>query len=190
MELKLRSMLTAAVALTIVCAGADAQMAVHAVTGMVKAVNATSIDVAVDSDTTSEFKLPSDAKVRLDFDNALRSDAVDPSKFEHVGDFAVVYYYGPDYDRTVVAVKDLGAGPFEKVDGTVTKYDKHDHTMTLQDDGGKTETFTLNEHMVVDSGMRVDNGRSYGPHKGDHISVTYRKNGDTNTTVFIRVAVA
>lgn len=189
MEHKLRLMLAAA-ALTMAYAGAGAQMTVHAVSGMVKAVNATSIDVAVDSETTSEFKLPSDTKVHLDFDNALRSDAVDPSKFEHVGDFAVVYYYGPDYDRTVVAVKDLGVGPFEKVDGMVTKYDKRDRTLTIQDDGGKTETFTLNEHLVVDSGMRVDSGRSYGPHKGDHISVTYKKDGDTNTTVFIRVAVA
>lgn len=189
MERKLRLMFSAAV-LTIVCAGAGAQMTVHAVSGMVKAVSATSIDVAVDSDTTNTFKLTGDTKVHLDFDNALRSDAVDPSKFEHVGDFAVVYYYGPDYDRTAVAVKDLGAGPFEKADGMVTKYDKHDRTVTIQDDGGKSETFTLSEHMVVDSGMRVDSGRSYGPHKGDHISVTYKKDGDANTTVFIRVAVA
>lgn len=190
MERKLRQVL-AAIALAAFCGSASAQMIVHAVSGMVKAINANStMDVATDDGTISEFKLPNAAKVSLDFDNALRSDSVDASKFEHVGDFAVVYYYGPDYDRTVVAVKDLGAGPFEKINGTVTKYDKHDRTMTIQDDGGKSDTFTLDEHMVVDSGMRVDPGRSYGPHKGDHISVTYKKNGDTNTTVFIRVAVA
>jgi hypothetical protein len=182
----------AAIALAALCGSASAQMVVHAMSGMVKAINANSktMDVAVDNGTTSEFKLPNDAKVSLDFDNALRSDSVDASKFEHIGDFVVVYYYGYDNDLTAVAVKDLGAGPFEKIEGTVTKYDKHDRTVTIQDDGGKSETFTLDEHMVVDSGMGVDSGRSYGPHKGDHISVTYRKNGDTNTTVFIRAAVA
>ena len=138
MERKSRQVL-AAIALAAFCGSAGAQMVVHAVSGMVKAINANSktMDVAVENGTVSEFKLPNDAKVALDFDNALRSDSVDASKFEHVGDFVVVYYYGYDDNRTAVAVKDLGAGPYQKVEGTVAAFDKHNRTMTVKDDSGR-----------------------------------------------------
>jgi len=174
--------------LVIFCASAGAQMVVHAVSGTVKAINpqTNTMDVTVESGATSQFKLPTNAKVTLDFDRALQSDSVEASKFEHVGDYVVVYYYGYDDDRTAVAVKDLGAGPFQKVEGTVLSYDKHGRTMTVKDDAGKSETFELNDHVVVDSGMSVASGRGYDPHKGYHVTVTYAPAGTTNTAVFIR----
>jgi hypothetical protein len=178
----------AVVGLAVLCGGAGAQMVVHAVSGMVKAINATAktMDVAVDNGAMSEFKLPDDKKVALDFDNTLRADSVEANKFEHVGEFVVVYYYGYDDNRTAVAVKDLGAGPFQKVEGTVAAFDKHNHTMTVKDDSGKSETFALNEHLVVDRGISVDSGRGYSAHKGDQVTVTYAPAGGKNTAVFIR----
>lgn len=175
-------------ALTACCATAGAQMVVHAVSGTVKAINPGSktMDVTVENGDTSEFKLAPDSKVSLDFDNALRSDAMDANKFQKVGDYAVVYYYGYDNNQTAVAVKDLGVGPFEKIDGTVTNFDKHSRTMTVKDDAGKTETFTLGPHLVVDLGVSVENGRSYDPHKGYSVRVTYTTNGGKNTAVFVR----
>ena len=163
-------------------------MVVHAMSGTVKAVNPESktMDLTVDNGDTSEFKLPSDAKVTLDFDNALRSDSTDASKFQHVGNYVVVYYYGYDDDRTAVAVKDLGAGPFEKLEGTVVSYDKHSRTMTVKDGAGKTQAFTLSDHLVVDTGMSVQGGRGYDPHKGSSVRVTYAQAGDKNNAVFIR----
>jgi hypothetical protein len=186
MERKLRQVLVVT-ALAGFCASAAAQMVVHAVSGMVKAINANSntMDVEVDNGTTSQFKLPSNAKVSLDFDNALRSDSIEANKFEHIGSFVVVYYYGYDDDKTAVAVKDLGPGPFQKDEGTVVAYDKHDRTMTVKDDGGKSATFALNEHLVVDRGISVDTGRGYSPHKGDHVVVTYATSGDKNSVVFV-----
>lgn len=176
------------VSLTVFCAGAGAQMVVHAVSGVVKAINPDSktMDVMVESGATSEFKLPSKAKVTLDFDKALQSDSVEASAFQHVGSFVVVYYYGFDDDRTAVAVKDLGAGPFLKTEGTVVSFDKHARTVTIKDDAGKSATFALDDHLVVDSGMNVASGRSYEPHKGYHVTVTYTQAGDKNSAVFIR----
>jgi hypothetical protein len=176
------------VALAVFCASASAQMVVHAVSGIVKAINANSntMDVAVDNGTMSQFKLPTDAKVTLDFDNALRSDSVNASKFEHVGAFVVVYYYGYDDNRTAVAVKDLGAGPYQKIEGTVTAFDKHNRAMTVKDDSGKAESFALDAHLVVDRGTSVDSGRGYSAHKGDHVTVTYTSAADKNSAVFIR----
>jgi hypothetical protein len=179
---------TLIVAVAMCCTSAGAQMVVHAVSGMVKAVNPDSktMDVTVDNGDTSHFKLPSKAKVTLDFDKALQSDSVNASSFQHVGDYAVVYYYGYGNDQTAVAVKDLGAGPFQKIEGTVVSFDKHDRTMTVKDDGGKSAVFALDDHLVVDSGMSVASGRGYDPHKGYHVIVTYTQAGDKNSAVFIR----
>jgi hypothetical protein len=175
------------VTMVLLCASAGAQMVVHAVSGLVKAVNPDSktMDVAIDTGETSHFKLPTNAKVTLDLDKALRSDATEASKFQHVGDYVVVYYYGFDYDRTAVAVKDLGAGPFQKVEGTVMSFDKHTRTMTMKDDAGKSDVFELSEQLVVDSGTNVASGRGYDPHKGDYLIVTYAQAGDKNSAVFI-----
>jgi len=178
----------AMVSLALLGARAGAQMIVHAVSGTVKAINPQSktMDVIVESGATSQFRLPTNAKVTLDFDKALQSDSVDASKFEHVGDYVVVYYYGYDDDRTAVAVKDLGAGPFQKMEGTVVNFDKHGRTMTIKDDAGKSQAFALDDHVVVDSGMSVASGRGYDPHKGYHVIVTYAPSGDKNAAVFIR----
>lgn len=176
------------VALTMLSASAGAQMVVHAVSGVVKAIDphANTMQLTVDSGDTSQFKLPSGAKVTLDFDKTLQSDSVNADKFQHVGNYVVVYYYGYDDNQTAVAVKDLGAGPFEKIDGTVVSYDKHARTMTVKDDGGKSESFALGDHLVVDTGVSVAGGRGYDPHKGWQVRVTYTKTGDKNTAVFVR----
>lgn len=186
MQAKHGVMLT--IALTACCATAGAQMMVHAVSGTVKAINPGSktMDVTVESGDTSEFKLAPNAKVNLDFDNTLRTDATDADKFQKVGDYAVIYYYGYDSNQTAVAVKDLGAGPFQKIDGTVVNFDKHSRTMTVKDSGGKTESFVLGPHLVVDLGMSVESGRSYDPHKGYSVRVTYKTDGGKNTAVFVR----
>lgn len=175
-------------AVAMLCGSARAQMVVHAVSGTVKAISPSSksMDVTVESGDTSRFKLPSDAKVTLDFDKALQSDATDPAKFAKVGDYAVVYYYGYGEDETAVGVKDLGAGPFQKVEGTIVNYDKHTRVITVKDDAGKTNTFALGDHLVVDQGVSVESGRSYDPHKGWHVRVTYTQAGDKRSAVFIR----
>lgn len=176
-----------AIAMLVCCASAGAQMVVHAVSGMVKAINSQSqtMDVTVDNGDTSHFKLPSNAKVTLDFDKALLSDAVEARNFQHVGNYAVVYYYGYGNDLTVVAVKDLGAGPFQKVEGTVVSFDKHSRAVTVKDDAGKLETIVLGDHLVVDRGVSVASGRGYDPHKGDYVVVTYEQMGSTDSAVFI-----
>jgi hypothetical protein len=58
--------------------------------------------------------------------------------------------------------------------------------MTVKDDAGKSAAFTLNDHLVVDTGMSVSSGRGYDPHKGYHVVVTYTQAGDKNAAVFIR----
>jgi len=175
-------------ALTMFCTTAGAQMVVHAMSGTVKAIDphAKTMDIMIDNGDTDTFKLPGAGKVNIDFDRALESDSVNADKFQQIGDYVVVYYYGYDDNRTAVAVKDLGKGPFAKDEGTVVSYDKHDRTMTVKDGSGKSQSFVLSDHLVVDTGESVAPGRSFGPHKGDYIRVTYSTTGGKNTAVFVR----
>jgi hypothetical protein len=169
-------------------AGLQAQMIVHAVSGTVTAVNAGShtVDVAVEPNATSEFKVADAGQPpRLVFENDLRADATDAAKFEHVGDYAVVYFYGVGNDQTAVAVRDLGPGPYKKADVTVTAYDKHTRMVTVKPDGGAAMQLKLDDHLVVDNDESVDSGRKYSPHKGDHARITYATNEAGNDLVFL-----
>lgn len=175
-----------------VSASAYSQMVVHAVSGKVKAINAATqtMDVTGSDGATNPFKIATSNKVNLDFGNDLRSDSIEAQKFQRVGDFAVVYYYGYDNDRTAVAVKDLGAGPLLKVDGTVAGFNKKDRVMTVKDASGKSYAFTLGDHLIVDTGLGVDNGRKYDPHKGALVRVTYAHSDNQNSALFLRLMIA
>ncbi len=166
--------------------GASAQMAVHAVTGSVKTVTPHAISVLVDtgSGSASKFKIDPSGKLPPEFSRDLRTDSTAPGSFRKVGDFALVYYYGYGDGQTVVAVKDLGAGPFTKTQGTVIAFDKHSRTLTLEDDKGKQVPLLLSDQMVVDTDTGADSGRKFSPHKGDLVRVTYSAGGPA-TVAFI-----
>jgi hypothetical protein len=169
------------------CATAYGQMVVHAISGQIKAISVPQQTVdLVSGDATNEFKVLTDRHVALSFDNNLRSASVDPDQFNKTGDFAVVYYCGVENDRMAVAIKDLGAGPFQVVKGTVVDFDKKTRLMKVKDPNGKTYSITLGDHLVVDTDMGVDSGRRFDPHKGDPVRVTYATSGNQNTAVFIR----
>ena len=163
-------------------AAAGAQMVVHAISGTVKTVDAHTLDVAVNSGNVSEFKIAPSPAPALEFDNSLRTTATEAARFNHPGDFAVVYYYGFGSDQTAVALQDLGPGPFQKVQGTVTAFDKHTRALTLKDDAGQTHTLTLSDHLVVDEETSVAEGRRYSPHKGERLVVMY---SPQNQAVFL-----
>lgn len=166
-------------------AAASGQMIVHAVSGEVKAVTPGNISVAPDSSgSESQFTIAGSGNVQLNFGSDLKASSVMPSKFDKIGDYALVYYYGYGDQRTAVAVKDLGTGPFTKTQGTVESFDKHTRTLTLKDESGKDVSLVLDEHMVVDTDQGVDTGRKFSPHKGDHVRVTYAA-GTPATVAFL-----
>ncbi len=164
---------------------ASAQMSVHAVVGMVKHVDANSISIAVDSDTTKRYMIEPSTHVSLEFPAELRASATDAGKFQKIGDYVLLYYYGFGSEPTAAAVKDLGPGPFAKVQGQVVSFDKHSHMLTLKDDAGKQVTLSMNDSVVVDKDTGVDSGKKFSPHKGDEVRVTYGT-GATPTVAFLR----
>jgi hypothetical protein len=163
-------------------------MVVHAVSGTVKSVNskAKTMTLAVDQADDMQFKIQSGPAPALNFDPELRGDAIDASKFNGAGDFVVVYFYGFDTNRTAVAIKDFGKGQLQKLSGTVTAFDKHNHAVTVRTSDGKTETFPLDNKAVVDTGMGLESGRKFDPSKGDNVRVTATDSNGKNVAVFIR----
>lgn len=163
---------------------ASAQMAVHAMTGTVKAVTPQSLTLAVGSGSTTQFKLAPHGKVPGEFDHDLRADSTAPAEFQKIGDYVVLYYYGYGLQRTAFAVKDLGAGPYTKAQGTVVSYNKHTRELTLKDASGKDVSMVINDQLVVDTDTGAASGRKFSPHKGDPVRVTYSP-GTPATVAFL-----
>jgi uncharacterized protein with von Willebrand factor type A (vWA) domain len=101
----------------------------------------------------------------------------------------LVYFYGYGNQRTALAVKDLGAGSYAKVDGTVVAFDKHDRKLTIADQTGKRNVYVLGDHLIVDSDEGAGNGRHYSPHKGDQLRLTYSSTGSPAAVAFLRPSV-
>jgi hypothetical protein len=179
-----RSTLAALVLLCASAACASAQMTVHAVTGTLKAVAPGSISVTVGSGPAMTFAIQTSSKPSLDLASDLRASSSAPGSLHTLGDFVLVYYYGFDSQRTAVAVKDLGAGPFTKAQGTVLAFDKHTRILTLKDAAGKQTSLLLDNALIIDTDMGVTNGRKFTPHRGDQIRVTYTA-GTPPTVAFL-----
>jgi hypothetical protein len=171
------------IVVTLACysSAANAQWVVHALGGTVKLVNpsAKSIILVTDDGSSGLFQLPPKSDVNLTFDKDVRAETTASEKFTgNIGTHVILYFFGEDNTRTTVAVHSLGSGPFEKVTGTVLKFSKHDHVITLQTKAGKTETIVVSDKTVVDTSDGVAQGRRFRAEKGDHLRLlTDSKNG-------------
>jgi hypothetical protein len=162
------------------------QSIVYAMTGTIRSVSATEL-TATSSGVTQTFALAGKSHPSLDFDKELREDSTPAAEFHKPDAFAVIYYYGLASDKTAVAVKDLGAGPFEGTTGTVKHFDKHSHRLTITTAAGKPEEFIVGDKAVVDTGMRVEPGRKADPPNGSQIRVTAVPGNGADTIVFLRL---
>src|ERR1700761_6837305 len=162
------------------------QMIVYAMTGTIRSVSATEL-IATSSGVTQAFALGGKSHPSLDFDKELREDSTPAAEFHKPDAFAVIYYYGLASDKTAVAVKDLGAGPFERTTGTVKHFDRHSHRLTITTAAGKPEEFIVGDKGVIDTGMRVEPGRKADPPSGSHVFVTTAPENGAETIVFLRL---
>jgi hypothetical protein len=161
-------------------------MIVHAMTGTVRSVGATEL-TATTSGVTQTFSLEGRSHPSLDFDKDLREDSTPAAEFHKSDAFAVIYYYGSSAEKTAVAVRDLGAGPFERTTGTVTHFDKHSRRLTISTGGGKAEEFIAGAKAVIDTGMRVKPGRKMDPPIGSQVLVIAVPENGAQTVVYLRL---
>ena len=85
-----------------------------------------------------------------------------------------------------MALKNLGTGPFTSVEGTVVKYEAKQHSVSLQDTSGATQTFKMAPDTVAEGYMGVVDGLKFQAQKGDHIRVVGTSDSSGATALFVR----
>jgi hypothetical protein len=167
----------------------SAQEIIHALTGTVSAIDTAGKTITLFQDAGSQpvvYQLWNNGKTRISFDKHIQPETVAATNFDKQGAYAIVFYYGGDSDRTAVAVESLGTGPFQSSDGAVTHYDGRGHTVTIQDESGKTQTFKIVDKTVAETGMGAVDGASYRPDKGDRVRIVSSTVDGAPTALFLR----
>ncbi len=166
-----------------------AQEVVHALSGTVSAIDAKdkTIDIKTVDGSEGMFKDLTKAHVSLDFDKAIRSDSVPAESFSKQGVNVIVFYYGDTDVRTAVALRDLGPGPFTRSNGTVDKFNKHEHLLIIKDSSGTEKSFRIEPKTVVEGAVGAIEGDRYDPQKGDQLYVLSAAVNGSPEALFIRL---
>jgi len=166
---------------------ATAQEVVHALTGTVNSINLTAktITVITDDGSYGIFKDMSTSHASIEFDKNIRTDSTAADEFKKSGERVIVYYYGFGTVRTVVALRSLGPGPFTKSRGTVVKFDKREHSLSIKDQSGAIESFKITRSTVADTGTGAVEGLKFEPGNGDQVQVISTVVSGGTTALFI-----
>ena len=173
--------------LSFACGSGLAQEVVHALSGTVNNVNlaARTITVITDDGSGGTFKAMTDSKTPVEFDKTLRADAIAAETFKKKETRVIVYYFGEGDVRTAVALRDLGPGPFTKSSGTVVKFEKGDHSLSIKDQAGLVESFKVTRSTVADTGSGAVDGLKFEPGKGDQVQVISAGANGSATALFV-----
>ena len=166
---------------------AVSQQIVHALTGTVSAIDPShkSITVFRDGGSKSTFKVMSSSKTHISFDKTIEDEATSAQQFQKQGAYVVLFYFGIDENRTAVALKNLGQGPFSSARGTVISWDGHNRKLVVAGKDGKTHSFTVDGQSVAETYSGAVNGSDFHPGSGDHVRVVSSIKNGTPTALFI-----
>jgi hypothetical protein len=164
-----------------------AQQVVHALTGTVSSINKAGETIAVLQDVggDSVFQNPANPKTRVMLDKKIGPGTVSADAFKDNGAYVIVFYYGGSDNRTVVAFKNLGTGPFSSTVGTVKKYERA-HAVTVQDESGAVQIFKIAPDTVAEGYAGVVDGSKFQPSGGDKVRIVSAVVDGSPTVLFIR----
>lgn len=167
---------------------ATGQQVVHALTGTVSSINTASKTISVfqDNGTQGEFSDGTDSKARLAIDKKVALDTTAADAFKKTGAYVVVLYYGGDNDRTAVALKNLGSGPFTSATGTVVKFDSK-HSIAVADGSGATQSYKITQDTIGEGYLGAVDGFKFQAQKGDKVRVVASKDESGLTALFVRL---
>jgi hypothetical protein len=156
-------------------------------TGKVTAVYPASKTIQIDTDDGSQsvFDIMGQ-NVLISFEKNVKALTVPAAAFNKADCQVVVFYYGQEGGRTVVAVEDLGTEPLTNETGTVVKMDKHAHLLTIKSDAGQEQTYHMDAKTLADSSYGVTEGQKFSPDKGTKVRVTSTAQNGESTALFIR----
>jgi hypothetical protein len=182
----LRAFFIAAFALSCACATTYAQEIVHGITGTVTAANpnAKTFTLQADNGTVVLFDARNHGgnPVTLAKEMQQQSTAADTV---HTGAHVLVFYYGNDAVRNAVAIRDLGTGALDRVNGNVADFDRHQHRMKVKCSAAEPQDVVLSDQTVVDTPMGVVQGSKYKPNKGEQVGIVSTSSKGERTALFI-----
>lgn len=166
---------------------APAQQVVHALTGTVSSIDDLSKTLIVfqDNGSQGEFK-DSTGKGHFTLDKKIALEATPADDFKKKGAYVIVFYFGDNEDRTAVALKNLGAGPFTSAEGSLVKFDAKGHSIAVKDSTGAVQTFKINDQTVAEGYMGVVEGYKFQAQKGDQVRIVASTESGTPTALFMR----
>lgn len=172
--------------LSFAAAPASGQQVVHATTGVVTAINAATKTIHVDTDDGSEglFAVLTNPKVPLEFAKSIKATSTPAVSYTGTGSETLVLYFGDNTIRTVVALQDLGPGPFIKAIGTMIKLDHH--SITIKNAAGAEQVFQIDAKSVGEGSNGVIEGRKFDADKGAQVRILATTSNGVETAVFIR----
>lgn len=164
-----------------------AQQVVHALTGTVSSINQAGKTIAVLQDVggSGVFQNPANAKARVNLDKKIEAGTIAADAFKDNGAYVIVFYYGGSDDRTAVAFKNLGAGPFSSTVGTVKKFERG-RAVTVTDEAGKVQTFKVGAETVAEGYAGAMDGAKFSVGGGDKIRIVSSVVDGNPTALFIR----
>lgn len=167
---------------------APAQQVVHALTGTVSSINGgtKTISVFQDNGIQGFFSDATDSKTRLSIDKKVALETTAADVFKKTGAYVVVLYYGSDQDRTAVALKNLGAGPFTSITGSVVKFDGK-RSIAVSDEAGATQNFKITQDTIGEGYMGAVDGYKFQASKGDKVRIVASKDDSGLTALFVRL---
>jgi hypothetical protein len=178
--------------LLLACLSAAAQQVIHALVGTVSSVDSTAKTITIVTDDGSEdrFNEMLNSRGKIVFDKSARTDAAAAAAFMKTGEHVLVYYFGFGIQRTVVALRSLGPGPFITSAGTVVGLDRKAHALSIKDQSGQVESFQIASDAAVDTSMGAEGAVDFRPAKNDSVRVTAAVVNGNKTAVFISALAA
>jgi hypothetical protein len=175
------------VCLGLTCHRAVAQQVIHAITGTVSSIDPAdkTITVFLDGGSEGVFKDMTNSKTPTSFDKRILVDSTAVDAFKKKGAYVIVFYFGGRDTRTAVALRSLGPGPFTAVDGTVAKFEGRDHSISVDDKSGATQTFRVTVETVAEGNFGAVDGLKFQAQKGDHVRIVGTSQNGSPTALFV-----
>jgi hypothetical protein len=157
-----------------------AQEVVHAQAGQVVDVSTArkTLTLKLADGSKMSFQDVSSHEPALTLDKAVREKTVPIANFSKVGANVVVLYFGYD-NPTAIAIKELGADVPKKSTGSVSSFDRHQHSLVLKTDAAAEQKLVLTEDTIVDTNDGVVKLADYKPSKGEHVRCFTSANSET-----------
>jgi len=165
-----------------------AQEIVHALCGTVSSINPADKTITIFQDTGSPatFSIKSSSGTRIAFDKNVADEVTAANEFQKKGAYVILFYYGIQENRTAVAVKSLGAGPFSSTTGEVTEWNGHTQTISVRAEDGSVRSFKFDPQTVAETYRGVVDGSSFDVKKGEQVRLVSSGSTGTPTVLFIR----